>query len=162
MGVFNTFRALVTKSPEFVEQETADQSAPAQPARPTVLVIDDDQQFLDSVRPVLSAGGFNVLASTSGPKGLNLLRYAPHNIDAMLLDYCLPGFDGEQTLQFARRLRPSLKIVGVTGLNPFELSAAYREGVDALFVKPFRNAELLASLHAIVSGGGSAPPGGAA
>src|SRR5271157_2959350 len=70
----------------------------------TILVIDDDNSLLQVLGATLREAGFNVLSTTSGPKGLNMLRYAPKDIGIVLLDYSMPGFDGERTLEYMRQL----------------------------------------------------------
>ena len=66
--------------------------------RPTILAIDDDQQFLDAMKTLLTDAGFNVLTSSSGPKGLDTLNYAARDIKVVLLDYHMPKFNGAETL----------------------------------------------------------------
>jgi CheY-like chemotaxis protein len=124
-----------------------DDEQPAAPAsKPTVLVIDDDAEFLSCVRPLLREAGFNVLTSGSGPKGLDMLRYAPRDLRVVLLDFNMPGFNGAQTLQYVRKLNPAVKVFGVTGINEEELPEEFRQGVDRLVPKPFKTADLIALL----------------
>jgi len=120
----------------------------------TVLVIDDDPSFLNAVRGLLDNEGFNVLTSSTGPKGLDMLRYAPRDIRVVLLDYNMPNFDGAVTLEFVRKLNPGIKVFGVTGVEKNLLATVYREGVDKILTKPFRNGELLESLNAVIAGNG--------
>ena len=152
MGMLDTLCALVTKTPH-CGKDVQPLTRNSQRAQPTVMVIDDDQQFLNSVGSMLEAAGFAVLLSNSGSKGLNMLRYTPHDVHAMLLDYSMPGFNGDETLKHARQLKPNLKIIGVTGLALTELPPSYRDGVDALVLKPFNNSELVASIRKLLKGG---------
>src|SRR5215203_3972939 len=78
-------------------------SGPATPEREgpaTILVVDDDDRLVSSVRRVLAYEGYRVLTATSGPEGLQLARdEAP---DLIILDVMLPGLDG---LEVARRVQ---------------------------------------------------------
>ena len=66
----------------------------------TVLVVDDDDRLVSSVRRVLAYEGYRVLTATSGTEGLQLARdEAP---DLIILDVMLPGVDG---LEIARRVQ---------------------------------------------------------
>lgn len=114
--------------------------------KPGVLVIDDDVEFLASIAPLLSEHGYEVVTTTSGPKGLNILAYDPNPLHILLLDFRMPHFDGNETLQHARRIRPDIKIVAITALAEESLPTSFREGVDKLIRKPFRTNELLATL----------------
>src|SRR3954449_36365 len=66
----------------------------------TILVVDDDDRLVSSVRRVLAYEGYRVLTATSGTQGLQLARdEAP---DLIILDVMLPGVDG---LEIARRVQ---------------------------------------------------------
>jgi CheY-like chemotaxis protein len=117
----------------------------------TVLAIDDDKSMLDSLRGLLRAEGFAVLTANSGPKGLELLRLAPKNLEVLLLDYNMPGYDGAQTLQHVRKLRPNIKIVAVTGVDINRLPPEFRDGVDKLVLKPFQSSELISTIRGLLS-----------
>ena len=108
----------------------------------TILVIDDDSSFLETMRILLSGAGYNVLTSTTGPKGLDMVRYAPR-VKAVLLDFNMPGFNGAETLQYLRKLNPSLKVIAVSGLKASELPPAFQKSVTRFMAKPFSNGELL-------------------
>ena len=79
----------------------ADPEPPAERVRQrkhTVLAIDDDPTFLHIATSALRKHGFDVLMSTTGIKGLNMLAYAPGDIEVVLLDYSMPQLNGAETL----------------------------------------------------------------
>jgi CheY-like chemotaxis protein len=162
MGIFSAAALLFTKDgSRGHQQDDDDAESPSEVQKKgTVLAIDDDPSFLEAVRGLLSAEGFNVLTSSSGPKGLDMLRYASRDIRAVLLDYSMPNFDGAATLEFVRKLNPTVKVFAVTGVAKHLLPTTYREGVDKILTKPFRNNELLESLNTVTAGNGqtSSPP----
>jgi CheY-like chemotaxis protein len=128
------------------EAATPETAAAAQQARRrqcTVLVIDDDPAFLQVMKPALEGEGYNVLTSSSAPKGLNMIRYAPRDIAVVLLDYSMPSLDGAGALTFVRQLNPKVKVIAVTGMEPNLVPAEFRDGVDAFVKKPFEMAALL-------------------
>ena len=118
--------------------------------KPTVLVIDDDSAMLQVLRLVLYEAGFEVVTSISGTKGVTALRYAPKSFDAVLLDYNMPGFNGEQTLPYVRQLAPHAKIVCVSGMEAKDLPPAVQNGVDLIVHKPFTFSELVDSLRKLL------------
>jgi len=138
--------------PEAQEQQ---QQAKAARKECTVLVIDDDQAFLHVLRPILAEEGYNVLTSSSGTKGLNMLRYAPKDVKLVLLDYSMPTFDGAETLRFVRQLGPHAKVIAVTGMDLNLLPESFREGVEAFLHKPFQMKELLDTMDRLLK---PAPP----
>jgi len=132
------------------QEEAADSAPPVE--RGTVLVIDDDPLLLESLCRVLQEAGFTVLKSSTGPKGLNMLRYGSSEIRLVLLDYHMPQLDGSATLEFARKLNPRVKVVGLTGVDARLLPASYRDGVAAVISKPFQTTELIAALEKVLAG----------
>ncbi len=117
-----------------------------------VLVIDDDAEFLTTIRSLLMAHGFEVYTATSGPKGLNILVNAPENLRVLLLDYRMPGFDGAKTLQYVHQVRPKIKVIAVTAVGYDQLPAEFRDGVERVISKPFRTEDLVAAIEEIISG----------
>jgi len=119
-------------------------------SRGTVLAIDDDPSLLNALRASLSMAGFNVLTSTSGPKGLDMLRYAQGGVRVVLLDYNMPNFDGCVTLDYIRKLSPASRVIGLTGADINMIAGRFATGVDKLITKPFRNQDLLDSIDGFV------------
>jgi two-component system cell cycle sensor histidine kinase/response regulator CckA len=116
----------------------------------TILVIDDDPTFLDAIRLLLRDAGYNVLTSSTGPKGLDMVRYAPKDVRLVLLDYNMPRFNGAETLEFLRKLNPSLKVVAVSGLRANELPESFQRDVKKLIAKPFNNDEFLKMVEEVI------------
>jgi CheY-like chemotaxis protein len=121
-------------------------------AKGTVLVIDDDPTILEAIRLLLSEAGYNVLTSSTGPKGLDMVRYAPKDVRLVLLDYNMPRFNGAETLEFLRKLNPNLKVVAVSGYRVSDLPESFHRGVEKLLSKPFSNDQLLKTVEEVIAG----------
>jgi len=124
----------------------------------TILVIDDDPSFLESIRLLLREAGYNVLTSSTGPKGLDMLRYAPKDVSLVLLDYNMPRFNGAETLEFLRKLNPNLKVVAVSGFPVTELPENFHGGVRRFVSKPFSNDELLKTVEEVLEDNSAIEP----
>lgn len=124
-----------------VNGSSAEREGPA-----TVLVVDDDDRLVSSVRRVLAYEGYRVLTATSGPEGLQLARdEAP---DLIILDVMLPGLDG---LEIARRIQAGggVPLLMLSARDRIEDKVAGLEaGADDYLVKPFAVEELLARVKA--------------
>ncbi|HMF89402.1 MAG TPA: response regulator [Candidatus Angelobacter sp.] len=69
----------------------------------TILFVDDDTAIVDAHRLFFEELGYTVHTANSGEEALQFLE--THAVDAVVVDYLMPGMDGEET---ARRTRSSL------------------------------------------------------
>jgi two-component system KDP operon response regulator KdpE len=130
-----------------VEEETgAEQSVNAQPKAKRILVVDDEERVLRSLRRILTASGYEALVAASGLQGLDLARQKTP--DLVLLDLSMPGMDG---LAVCRELRQCssapIIVVSAHGEEPFKVHALDL-GADDYLTKPFGSDELLARIRA--------------
>lgn len=89
-----------------------------------VLLVDDEEQFLDALSQRLEARGLKVKAVTSGEDAVNQVE--DHNFDAIIVDLAMPGIDGIETLRRIKEKRPDLEIIMLTG------HATVRSGIEAM------------------------------
>src|ERR1035441_4071584 len=122
----------------------------------TVLVIDDDPAVLLIVKTLLVKRGFNVLSTSSSPKGLDLLRYAARDIRIVVLDFKMPRLNGYETLKFIKQLSPNAKVIGLTAVKFDSLPKEYVEGVDTLLSKPIVTATLNSVVDELLGDGQTA------
>jgi CheY-like chemotaxis protein len=65
--------------------------------RYTILVVDDEQLVLNSIKRILRNENYNLLTAQSGIKGLKLLK--EHNVQLVISDHLMPGMTGVEFLQ---------------------------------------------------------------
>ncbi len=87
--------------------------------KPTLLVIEDDDNQRLLYEDDLSWMGYNVVVAKSGQEGLDLLQ--EHEVDAVLLDIAMPGMDGIEALG---------KILDYDNQLPVILNTAYSSYKD--------------------------------
>ena len=111
----------------------------------TVLVIDDEPLVRMLVTDVLRELGYAAIEAVDGATGLKILRSAAR-IDLLITDIGLPGnMDGGQVAEAARKLRPSVKVLFITGFaEKAVLSHGHIESGMSVLTKPFAM-EVLAS-----------------
>ena len=80
---------------------------------PTILCIDDVPQALFLRKSLLETNGYEVLTACDGPDGIGLAR--SHSVDAVLLDYDLPGMMGDEVAVVLKREHPRVPIIVLTG-----------------------------------------------
>jgi DNA-binding response OmpR family regulator len=67
-----------------------------------ILLVDDDPDFLEATRQILSAHNYDVVTATNGEEGIHKARY--ENPDLILLDVIMPGKDGYTVCHELRRI----------------------------------------------------------
>ena len=112
----------------------------------TILVIDDDLVLLQTAKSLLGKRGFNVVTSSSGQKGLDMLRDAARDFCVVVLDYRMPGLNGDETLKVIKQLSPNAKVIGLTAVDLDSVPEAYLDGVDKLLTKPVVATQLIGAI----------------
>ncbi len=121
----------------------------------TVLVIDDEETVRMLVVEVLEEAGYKALEAADGPSGLNILQ-SDARIDLLITDVGLPGgLNGRQVADAARRSRPELKVLFITGYaeNAAVGNGHLDTGMEVL-TKPFALADLAARISEMIEGHG--------
>jgi CheY-like chemotaxis protein len=95
------------------EEELAVRSKERSPTAKSVLFVDDEASILMMRRVVFEALGYSVLTAISGQEALEVFELNP--VDAVVLDYMMPGMDGEETARCIRKLRSDIPIILSSG-----------------------------------------------
>jgi CheY-like chemotaxis protein len=102
-----------------------------------VLVVEDEHSVRDLVVDVLRDLGYHALEAVDGPSGLAMIQSGTR-IDLMITDVGLPGLNGRQLADEARRLRPGLKILFMTGYaESAAIASGFLEPGMEMITKPF-------------------------
>jgi CheY-like chemotaxis protein len=78
-------------------------------SRPVILCIDDEDLGLEIRKMVLEREGFTVLTAKDGRTGISV--FDTEQIDAVVLDYAMPGMDGGKVAAILRERRPDIPIL---------------------------------------------------
>jgi PAS domain S-box-containing protein len=117
-----------------------------------VLVVDDEESVRHIMRNTLEAFGYSVTTASDGAEAIAIVRNSPESFDLAVVDIQMPGLDGGQTIVALRHIRPSLAIVGSSGMATSqnrELMAA--NGVRHCLDKPFSVETLIRTVHAAIA-----------
>lgn len=112
--------------------------------RPRILIVDDEQAVRELLAKTLTMADYDVDTAPDGPTALDRLRAAEY--DLLITDLKMPGMDGLSVIREARRVRPDLALIIITGYST-EASAieAINLGVSGYLTKPFRLPRILAA-----------------
>ena len=121
------------------EAETGGDALAARDAGLVVLVVDDDEAVRHVTAGLLADLGYQVVEADSGLAALDALD-RHDRIDAMVLDFAMPGMNGGELARTLRIRRPAAPILFATGYADAE--ALVDVGEEMIVRKPFTQAEL--------------------
>ncbi len=113
-------------------------------SQPIGMVVDDDALVRESVAEVLEDICDHVYRASDGVEGLEMLHRHP-DISVIVTDIAMPRLDGITFASQARRLRPELKVLFVSGMQRPPAS-------EEFLAKPFPARALVSALqHLLVA-----------
>ena len=113
-----------------------------------VLLVDDDAAVRQSVRKVLEGAGYEVAAACDGEEAV--VRFAPEQIDLVLLDLNLPLRSGWDVFERLTTRYPFVPVIIITGM-PNQYRTALAAGVGALMEKPIDVPALLKTMGELLT-----------
>ena len=115
---------------------------------PVILVVEDEESYVDALRVGLRREGFTVEVARTGPEAI--ARFAECNPDLILMDVMLPGISGVDVCREVRS-RSSVPIIMVTAkASEIDTVVALEVGADDYVTKPYRLRELVARIRAVL------------
>jgi solute carrier family 13 (sodium-dependent dicarboxylate transporter), member 2/3/5 len=122
-------------------------SKPPPGERPTILLVDDEDQFRTSLAKQLSVRGYNVLDVNNGEDAIKIVRH--ENPEVVVLDQKMPKMDGVQTLRELKKIRPEVQVIMLTGHGDIESARLTgKHDVFGYITKPCPVGELIEKIEA--------------
>lgn len=114
-----------------------------------ILAVDDNPANLTLVRETLK-DLYKVTVVTSGEQALRFLE--KKQPDLILLDVCMPGMDGMETLREINKLpNPTWKVLFLTALADGDMDEEEASlGAAGTIPKPFKPSEMIAQIKAVI------------
>jgi CheY-like chemotaxis protein len=112
-----------------------------------ILCIDDETLGLQIRKVVLERAGYRVLTALDGASGLNLFN--EHPVDAVILDYYMPGMNGGEVAAQMRRTRAQVPILLLSAY--IDLPTEVVQSVDFTLMKGDGPAVLMEKLQEMLA-----------
>jgi len=110
-----------------------------------LLIVDDEVEFLNSIKKSLEVRDFNVIAVDRGEKAIDAARNIP--VDIALVDLKMPGIDGEETLRLLKKEHRWMEVLILTGHGSVESAVTCTQsGAYTYLQKPCEFEQLLDAL----------------
>jgi len=112
----------------------------------TILVVDDEPNYLIVLSELLKDEGFEVLTAQTGEEGFKVVEET--DLDIVLTDMRMPGMDGLALLEAIKNYNSDLPVIMITAFGEVEKAVvAMKAGAYNYLAKPFNNEELLLNIR---------------
>jgi two-component system response regulator MprA len=112
----------------------------------TILLVDDNKDFVEFLKFLLSHDGFHVRWVFNGPDALQSIREEP--VDLVILDVMMPKMDGLAVCRELKKMRPSLPVILLTAKDDIATrTTAMNLGVSDFLAKPVNIEDFLTRIR---------------
>lgn len=116
----------------------------------TILIVDDEKNYLVVLSAFLSEEGYETLTADSGSRALEIVETT--DLDLVVTDMKMPTMDGIELLKRIKEKVPDLPVVMMTAYGTVEKAVeAMQLGAFNFILKPFQNETLKQIIHKAVS-----------
>lgn len=120
----------------------------------SILLVDDDDEFLAMLSAVLTRAGYQVRVAFDGQRAISTYRNRP--VDLVITDLVMPEKEGMELIRELKRLDPEARIIAVSGAGhnalPHYLNIARALGAQRVLAKPFSEREILEAVSELLRG----------
>jgi response regulator RpfG family c-di-GMP phosphodiesterase len=115
----------------------------------SLLIVDDEEAILNSLKRLLKNEGFAPMTASSGAEGLRLLKSAEAPVALIISDQRMPEMTGSQFLEQAKQISPASIRFLLTGYSDMDalVDAVNRGEIHRYITKPWNDDELLAQVR---------------
>ena len=111
----------------------------------TILVVDDESNYLTVMETLLGEAGYEVLTAPSAIEALKISAAA--DLDLVLTDMKMPKMTGIELLEKLQHLQPDLPVIIMTAFGTVEKAvSAMKKGAFDYILKPFKNEEIMVTI----------------
>jgi len=115
-----------------------------------ILVVDDDEGVRENLAELFGLVGYSVLTAANATEAMEAMR--KHAVDLLLTDYRMPGPNGVELIESARRAKPGLRAVLMTAFgDTFTEIESMPRGAIGYLNKPFEADEITGLVARILS-----------
>ena len=100
-----------------------------------ILVVDDEEDIVLTVKTILTQAGFYVDAFTNPSAAFELFR--PEKYELIILDIRMPGLNGFELYMKLLEQDSSIKVLFLTALNEFSMYTKYKSNVSPMLGKRY-------------------------
>jgi len=116
----------------------------------TILIVDDEKNYLTILSAILEDEGFEVLTALGGQEALEIHKTS--DLDLILTDMKMPAMDGIELLENLKSVNPDLPVIMMTAHGTVDKAVeAIQKGAYTYVLKPFDNERLIIYVKKAIS-----------
>ena len=110
--------------------------------KPTILVVDDNQDLLETFAMILKRRGYHVQTASDGLSAIN--KFKEQDFDVTLMDIVMPEMNGVDAFKKIKEIQPGAPIILMTAYSDEDLiENAKNEGARRIIHKPIHIDQLI-------------------
>jgi CheY-like chemotaxis protein len=146
-----TFKIYFPAIEEVHEDEYFENKEPPSGQGETILMVDDEPDFLELAGRTLNRANYTVIRALKGKDALELYEKHRAEIRLVILDLLMPGMSGNQCLEALRKLDPNVRVLIASGAMNSTIEEDLNEiGSRGIIAKPFDTTKLLEKIRKII------------
>jgi DNA-binding NtrC family response regulator len=103
-----------------------------------LLIIDDNEEILISLKNFLSKKNFQVVIATNGLDALKLMEAAKDDFDLVITDLVMPNISGVAVTAIIKKKNTKMPVIAITGYGEQPEALAREVHADIVMEKPFK------------------------
>lgn len=124
-------------------------------SKETILVVDDEVHVAILAKMMLAESDYRVVTAKDGFEALTLYKKFASHIDLVLLDFTMPGMNGDKVFEELRKINPEVSVILSSGFaDQNKLNEMFGAGLKEFLSKPYTQQRLLSEIRSVL---GQAP-----
>ena len=111
----------------------------------SILVVDDNIMMRKLIINLFSRDEYAFDEASDGREGLD--KMSDNHYDLVITDIVMPKMEGIEMILQAKRSFPGIKIIAISGGEPFYLCLAKKLGIQGIFTKPLNHQGFLSAVN---------------
>jgi two-component system cell cycle sensor histidine kinase/response regulator CckA len=153
LGAGASFKIYLPRIDEIPLVESKEGGAKSESGTGVILLVEDQKAVRSFTKAALMQYGYHVIEASSGSEAIDVAKQYSGEIRLLLTDVVLAGMNGKDLSERLKELRPSLKVLFVSGYTADAIThrGVLNRGV-AFLPKPFSPDELAAKVRDVLAG----------